>query len=177
MPPGKQQRPHRYRKTQHFYTNQNEGRLPLLNRTACRNKQNYATATYLSWCVLCRAQNRTEGACFPRDLAPTPFFSCPPKIPLFTSIAPLCRLPPDCRRGAEGVPGRQVGARRSPLRPLLPVGRGKTNRARLSARSHLGCQNRYPTSVRSLARCARRQYTHRAEVCLFHVCAEMGARR
>ncbi|KAK4806151.1 hypothetical protein QYF61_001078 [Mycteria americana] len=60
------------------------------------------------------------------------------------SVAPLCRLPPDCRRGADGVPDQQVSTHWSPLSSLPRVGYGKTNRARLSAQSHLGRQNVVP---------------------------------
>ncbi|KAK4815135.1 hypothetical protein QYF61_017576 [Mycteria americana] len=40
VPPGKQQHLYRYRKTQRFYTNQNEGRLPSLIRTEQRVETN-----------------------------------------------------------------------------------------------------------------------------------------
>lgn len=83
-------------------------------------------------------------ACYsPKDFSLCPYLSLR-KYLFSNSIAPSCRLPPNRRRGADGVPDQQVSARWSPLGSLLPVGCGKTNRARLSAPSHLGRQNCCP---------------------------------
>ena len=90
-----------------------------------------------------------------------------------SSVAPLCRSPPNHRRGADGVPSQQVGAPWSPVGLLLPIGYNCIW-ARLSAQSHLGrlqllSQNLgfiYPV-------CHMPIYTERRGIIL-HMCKNMG---
>jgi len=75
-----------------------------------------------------------------------PFSPIYQKIPFSNSIALLCHLPPNSRRGADEVPNQQGGACWSPIRLLLSVWYSKTTRARLPVQFHLGHQNSCPKS-------------------------------
>ena len=141
--------------------------------TTCKKQNNNATAAHLSQYVFYRAQRDKKA---PKHLLlPKRWFPylllIYQKIPLSISVAPLSYLLPSCRGGANGVPDQQVSTRWSPVRPLLPVGYGKTISATLSAQSHLGHQICCPISGTVYPVCSTLIYTQsRGLVFITSVC-------